>query len=47
MTYSATTFSLTYTSNGVTYTLNDFDATTGLTFHYGGMEGGVYPPLPR
>lgn len=45
MTYSATTFSLTYTSNGVTYTLNDFDATTGLTFHYGGDGGWGLPSI--
>lgn len=45
MTYSTTDFLITYTANGVTYTLNGYDATTGLTILYGGDAGWGLPPI--
>lgn len=45
MTYDSTNFLLTYTSGGVTYTINGYDATTGLTILYGGDAGWGLPPI--
>lgn len=45
MTYSNTSFSLTYTSNGVEYTLNGYDAVTGITFNYVGDGGWGLPSI--
>lgn len=45
MTYDSTNFLLTYTAGGVTYTLNGYDATTGLTILYGGDSGWGMPAI--
>lgn len=41
------TYTLTYSIAGTTYTLNAFDAATGLTFGYGGDSGFGMAPLHR
>lgn len=47
MTYSATSFTLTYTVQGVTYTLSGYDATTGITFNFTGRDGWGLPSISR
>jgi hypothetical protein len=47
MTYESTSFSITYTVNGVTYNLDGYDATTGLTLGYMGNQGFGLPPITR
>jgi hypothetical protein len=45
MTYESTSFSITYTVNGVTYNLDGYDATTGLNFNALGDSGWGIPTI--
>ena len=47
MTYSATSFTLTYAVNGETHLLSGYDATSGITFNYIGDRGWGLPAISR
>lgn len=47
MNYDSTTFSLTYTVNGITYNLDGLDSNTGIVFNYTGRSGFGLPPISR